>query len=562
MSVEAHELMSEPWTRWQGHLINGLFSLGRYLGSSDHSGVFLTMSAARYPTDLAIKLVPVNRARAESLLPRWKRAGGLAHPHLMRLLEWGGCQLDGLPFLYLVMEYADQTLAQLLPQRALTEDEAREMLDPILDVLAFLHGRGLVQGQLKPANILVVGDQLKLASDTIRLGTEGVTSTDVASVYDPPEIRYGTRSTAADIWALGISLTEALTRREPTGLGENGNPVVLPGDLSPALRDVVTRCLSRRPENRPSAAQLIAWVQRQSTGSLPAATVQTATLGAPGPSTPGPSTPQASTPQASTPQASTPQASTPERSAPEPSAPERSAPERSAPERSAPERSAPEPSAPELSAPELSAPEPSAPEPSAPAPAPPQVVPQTAAVAEAAPPQVIPQAARFAVMLAVATLALGWVGVRVLRTGRTPGPPAPVQTSGASRSVSASGAAAPNAGHVPAPHSAVSTASPAGRGATTGPLALHEVIPQVPVSARRTIHGHVKVWVRVIIDSDGTVFAAVADRAGPSRYFERLAVEAAKNWTFPPASTASRRLMQVRFDFTRDGTTARAVPLH
>src|SRR5262249_54123601 len=47
MSVEASELTSEVWTRWQGHVINGVFPLGRYLGCSDHSGVFLTRSAPR-----------------------------------------------------------------------------------------------------------------------------------------------------------------------------------------------------------------------------------------------------------------------------------------------------------------------------------------------------------------------------------------------------------------------------------------------------------------------------------------------------------------------------------
>jgi len=156
MSVEPRKLMSEGWTSWQGHVVNGVFPLGRYLGCSNHSGVFLTVSAARRPPEVAVKLIPTNRALAESQLPRWKRAGALAHPHLLRLWEWGGCQLDGLPYLYTVMEYADQTLAQLLQHRALTDDEAREMLLPTLDALAFLHGRDLVQGQLKPANILVV----------------------------------------------------------------------------------------------------------------------------------------------------------------------------------------------------------------------------------------------------------------------------------------------------------------------------------------------------------------------------------------------------------------------
>ena len=251
MSVEPSELMSEVWTRWQGHVINGVFPLGRYLGCSDHSGVFLTKSAARGPSEVAIKLVPTDRALAELQLPRWKRAGGLAHPHLLRLLEWGGCQLDGLPYLYDVMEYADQTLAQLLLHRALTDDEAREMLLPTLDALAFLHGRNLVQGQLKPANILVVGDQLKLASDTIRRVSEGTMSANTPTVYDPPEARHGSSSTAGDIWALGMSLFEALTRRPPSGLGEPREAVVLPADFSPAFRDVVTRCLNPSPQDRP-----------------------------------------------------------------------------------------------------------------------------------------------------------------------------------------------------------------------------------------------------------------------------------------------------------------------
>ena len=67
---------------------------------------------------------------------------------------------------------------------------------------------------------------------------------------------------------------------------------------------------------------------------------------------------------------------------------------------------------------------------------------------------------------------------------------------------------------------------------------------------------------RVIVNQDGSVFAAVADRSGPSSYFQRAAIEAAKKWTFPPVDTPSRRMMQVRFDFSRDGTTGRAVSLH
>jgi len=60
-----------------------------------------------------------------------------------------------------------------------------------------------------------------------------------------------------------------------------------------------------------------------------------------------------------------------------------------------------------------------------------------------------------------------------------------------------------------------------------------------------------------IVDKEGTVLDATADEPGPSRYFERLAIAAAKTWTFAPADSEEQRKMLVRFYFTRAGTTAR-----
>ena len=91
--------------------------------------------------------------------------------------------------------------------------------------------------------------------------------------------------------------------------------------------------------------------------------------------------------------------------------------------------------------------------------------------------------------------------------------------------------------------------------------AVHEVMPDVPQRARRTIRGTVHVSVRVIVEQDGSVFAALTDQRGPSPYFERIAVDAAKKWTFTPADAPGQRLMLVKFDFSRDGATARAVPV-
>jgi len=481
MSVEPSELTSEVWTQWQGHVINGVFPLGRFLGCSDHSGVFLTRSATPGRSEVAIKLVPTNRDLAESQLPRWKRAGGLAHPHLLGLLQWGGCQLEGLPYLYVVMEYADQTLAQLLRHRALTDDEVREMLRPTLDVLAFLHSQDLVQGQLKPANILVVGDRLKLASETIRRVSEGTVSLNAPTAYDPPEVRHGSNSTAGDIWGLGVTLLEAFTGRPPADLGKPGEGVTLPADFSPTFRDVVARCLSPSPKDRPSVTELLAWAGGPSAVSVAAAPIE----------------PAAAIP----------------------------------------------------------------PEPGPPEPAPPRTpLPPTATASEAAvpaPPRAQsskPRALPAAVLGAVVILAVGWSGMRLLKSHSAPPPPqngSQLQTPGA----------APAAGVVRAPVSAELPTTPVRSDVATSPAALHEVIPEIPHSAHRTIRGHIKVWVRVIVDQDGSVYATTLDRTVSSRYFQRLAIEAAKKWTFPPIDTPSRRVMQVRFDFSRDGTTGHAVAL-
>jgi outer membrane biosynthesis protein TonB len=498
MSREADGSMSGLWPRWQGHVINGVGRLGGCLGYSDHSGVFLTESATRRPSVVAVKLVPTDRALTESLLPRWRRAAGLTHSHLIRMWDLGGCQLDGLPHLYAVLEYADQTLAQVLLRRALTDTEAREMLLPTLHALAFVHGQNLVHGQLKPANILVVGDQLKLASDTVRRAREGPVRTHGPAMYDPPEVRQGRSSPASDIWALGVTLFEALTRRPPSDLGEPGKAIVLPGDFPAEFRDVVARCLSPSPQERPSVTELLAWAGGKSSLDAPPLTIQPTAVTQ---LEPGTLEPAAS------------------RSAPPPVAPE-----------------APEPGSTDARSRK-------------------------------------PRALLSVLLAGVGILALAWGGGHLIRTARNSAAPlaAPLAASPAAARAIVGAPAEPAAqttdapanaaAEVPPAISAPSSPTPGRADLATSPSALHEEIPEIPRSARQTIRGHIKVWVRIIVDQNGSVLATVADRTGPSRYFLRLAVQAAKKWQFPPAQTPSRRLMQVRFDFSRDGVTGRAVTL-
>ncbi len=198
--------MTEVWTKWEGEVVNGIYPLRRFLSASGHSAVFLSDHRALDLPNTALKLVSLVPTLAQAQLSHWTTAGALSHPHLIQMLDSGRCRLGGLEFLFVVMEYAEQTLSQILPHRALTLDEVREMLPPTLDALAFLHRKNLVQGQLKPSIMLVVEDQLKLASDTVRPVGESTGNIAEHSAYDPPEARDGRFSAAGDIWSLGVTM--------------------------------------------------------------------------------------------------------------------------------------------------------------------------------------------------------------------------------------------------------------------------------------------------------------------------------------------------------------------
>ena len=258
--------MNETGRRWAGQIVDGRFELGAYLGASEKACVFATEHDGQAA---AIKLIHADPAQAKDHLLRWSRVASLTHPSIVRLFESGPCRIGDSELAYIVTERADEALAEILPQRSLTGKEVRDMLPPILAALAYLHEKGFAHGGIKPANILAVGDYVKISSD--RISAIGTTATQ-SSAYDAPEVATSGCSASADVWSLGMVVMDALTQQLPRWRQSDEGDPLLPTLVPEPFAEIVRNCVRRAPQRRWSVADISSRLRESSrtTGVIPA----------------------------------------------------------------------------------------------------------------------------------------------------------------------------------------------------------------------------------------------------------------------------------------------------
>ena len=492
--------MREAWKECEGRVVNKEFRLGEYLGGSERAGVFLT----EYGPELrkaAVKLIPIgtwDQATVEAELSRLQSARELWHPHLLQIFQAGLAKLDDTELLFVVMEYAEEDLSQILPSRSLATEEVREMLKPTLEALAYLHGQGFVHGHLKPANVMATDDQLKLSSDGISPSGERGGAREQRSDYDAPEVAQGESVAAGDVWSLGMLLIMALTKRLPRWDASKEQPI-LPENVPAPFAEIARHCLCGDPRARWALTEIAA---RLGFGSLAEPTVAKPDLrqsGVAPRAVVGPQLAAAQRKGLTGPRSFT-----------------------------AKSRS---------------------------------------------------NSGAYIVSVVVLVIVAIFVGPRLFRSG----PVNSKTTSSRTRSTAkeqpttraralansgiaqasdqgASSEAASDANSVPSGEKPeeVSTAreKTLRRRLTPGQVA-EQVVPNVPQSARDTIRGTVRVNVRISVDSSGNVTEAELDLPGPSKYFARLALEAAQQWKFEPPKVQGRSVLSdwlLHFQFTGQGT--------
>jgi len=245
MDVMETETIRRDWT---GRVIDGRFTLLEWLGGSDGSAVFLTEVEEDRSRKAAIKLIPADGRDADAQIAEWMARMPLSHPHLMRLFYTGRCEVDSVQVFYAVTEYAEEQLAEILPHRPLTAAEAWEMLLPLLDVLAYLHAKGVVHGRIRPSNIMAVNDQLKLSWDNLHVAANSGSEPRAASIYDAPEEAKDTK--AAEIWSLGVTLVEAMTQHPPLWDRTSQSEPLVPESMPEPFAGIARESLRIDPARR------------------------------------------------------------------------------------------------------------------------------------------------------------------------------------------------------------------------------------------------------------------------------------------------------------------------
>ncbi|MEE1943083.1 protein kinase [Streptomyces sp. TRM 70361] len=200
-------------------------------------------------------------------------AGGLSHPHIVTVHDFGSALHNGPLYAYLVMQLLPgKPLSAVLEDRRLPLPKTLYTAACVADALDAAHEAGLTHRDVKPSNIIVRSSGKATVVDFgITKGSDkrhDITTTGVligTPAYMAPEALSGTFDHHSDLYSLGCVLYEMVAGQRPfTGtswhlinqhLNEQPAPLrTLRPDAPGELERLVSRLLAKDPAQRPDSA--------------------------------------------------------------------------------------------------------------------------------------------------------------------------------------------------------------------------------------------------------------------------------------------------------------------
>ncbi|XP_055340251.1 uncharacterized protein LOC129589499 [Paramacrobiotus metropolitanus] len=255
------------------------------------------------PAKIAIAVkkahLDLNRENARAQAGAWdmdlRNILNLEHPNLVRHLAHQNAQETGLvdvPNYVIIMEYCSGGTLHAAAKYKIPAALFQKWTHHIVDGLTYLHSKKIVHRDIKGINILLSSAdwntcQIKIADlGAIKRLLANMTQAKEVShdkgtwAFMSPEMIMGNDigfniGRKTDIWSFGCVVLEMISGfprfvKEVDGkqmdlktdlaamyyIGSGGSPII-PSDIPNELRDFVADCLSRDPEKRPGASELL-----------------------------------------------------------------------------------------------------------------------------------------------------------------------------------------------------------------------------------------------------------------------------------------------------------------